>query len=125
MPAAEITVVVCTRNRAGVIGPCLEALAGQDMPPERFEVVVVDNGSTDGTAAVLRRWRDGDPSHRRVEEEHRTGLSRARNAGLAAAGAPIVAFIDDDARAAAGWVRRSRRASAAASPSAPWADRSS
>jgi glycosyltransferase involved in cell wall biosynthesis len=94
----RLTVVVCTRNRAHLLGACLSALDAVREPGVELQVLVVDNGSTDGTAGVL-----GAASGVDVVQEPEPGLSRARNAGLRAARAPIVAFIDDDARPLPGW----------------------
>ncbi|HEY3142537.1 MAG TPA: glycosyltransferase family A protein [Acidimicrobiales bacterium] len=92
------TVVVCTRNRRALLVDCLASLDGSD------DVVVVDNGSTDGTASWLARWAAEDPTRRQVVTEPVAGLSRARNAGVDAATGDIVLFLDDDALAPAGWV---------------------
>jgi glycosyltransferase involved in cell wall biosynthesis len=99
------SVVVCTRNRAGRLGDCLASLADQIATAGRtVEVVVVDNGSTDGTAGVVRGWCALDPGNRRHVSEPVAGLSRARNRGVAAARGEVVLFIDDDATAPRGWV---------------------
>jgi glycosyltransferase involved in cell wall biosynthesis len=93
---------VCTRNRERLLTACLASLEEQSLEREQYEVVVVDNASTDGTPALLRRWqaaRDG----RVAVCEPMVGLSAARNRGLAVAGGPIVAFLDDDALAAPAW----------------------
>lgn len=101
----DATVVVCTRNRAGRLRECLAHLALQAVPDDvRVEVVVVDNGSTDGTPETLARWCALDPRHRRSLTEPVAGLSRARNRGAAAAAGEVVLFIDDDAVAPRGWV---------------------
>jgi len=90
------SVVVPTRNRADRLDACLAALARQSLPAEQFEILVVDNGSTDGTAARIERWAELRPGLRRVDEPA-TGVSRARNAGIAAARGELLAFVDDDA----------------------------
>ena len=99
--AIDISVVVCTRNRAASLPATLASLAEQTLDAARFEVVVVDNGSTDGTAALLART----PGVRAVAEP-RVGLSAARNAGVSAAAGEVLAFIDDDAVARADWLAR-------------------
>lgn len=91
------SVVVCTRDRAEWLDGCLAALAEQDHPT--YEVVVVDNASRDDeTLRVARSW------SARYVREPRPGLDWARNRGLAAARAAIVAFTDDDARPEPAWL---------------------
>ena len=99
------TVVVCTRDRIELLPGCLESLEYQTLAArDRADLIVVDNGSTDGTGGWLTRWAARDPEHRTVVHEPVAGLSRARNAGLAAATGEVVLFIDDDAVAPRGWV---------------------
>jgi len=87
----RVSVIVPTYNRAHVLGESLASvLAERDVD---LEVVVVDDGSTDGTAAVLAGL--GDRRVRPVVRPH-AGIAAARNAGLAAARAPYIAFHDSD-----------------------------
>lgn len=90
-----ISVVVCTRNRARQIGEFLESVVALT-PPSRadWELVLIDNGSTDGTAEVAERYADRLPL--RVVREDRPGLSNARNAGVATAGGDYICWTDDD-----------------------------
>ncbi|MCU1485218.1 MAG: glycosyltransferase family 2 protein [Actinomycetia bacterium] len=92
-----IAVVVCTRDRPALLAESLAALAG-DLGAHD-ERVVVDSASVDreAIAAVARA------AGFRVVRVERPGLSRARNAGLAATTATVVAFTDDDCRVAPGW----------------------
>ena len=97
----KLSVVISTYNRADMLADTLGDLARQtDAPP--FEVVLVDDGSTDDTPGVARAGAE------RVALRHLTqdnqGLAAARNAGVAAAAAPIVAFLDDDVVVPPGWV---------------------
>src|SRR5213079_2603559 len=85
----KISVVVCTYNGASTIRDTLEALRDLDYPS--FEVIVVNDGSTDETPQIASNY-----PYRIINEENQ-GLSRARNTGIAAATGEIVAFIDDDA----------------------------
>ncbi len=96
--------VVCTRNRVDVLADCLASLARQEAPPDGFEVIAIDNGSTDGTAAYLRRWVAADPTRHRAIFEAELGLSGSRNRGVEAAHGEVVLFLDDDALADEGWV---------------------
>jgi glycosyltransferase involved in cell wall biosynthesis len=93
-----ISVVVCTRDRPLSLEHCLQALAQLDYPA--YEVVVVDNCSRDATVAqaVAR-------SGFRCVREDTPGLDWARNRGIKETKYDIVAFIDDDALAAPGWLR--------------------
>ena len=94
--AIGLTVVVCTLNRRDKLAQCLNALS-QLSCREPWQLVVVDNGSADGTLEWLRLW-SGDPGGGwpDVIHEPRRGTSRARNAGIRASRGSIVAFIDDD-----------------------------
>jgi glycosyltransferase involved in cell wall biosynthesis len=105
-PAGRVSasVVVCTRDRAAPLRRCLDALDEQLPIAGAIEVVVVDNGSSDGTAALLAEWSAAAPMRRRTLLEPTPGLSQARNTGVAAARHDVVLFIDDDAVAPRGWV---------------------
>ncbi len=92
----RVSVVVCSYNGARTIGQCLESLLALEYP--NFEVIVVDDGSTDATAEVVRRF-----GVRLIRTPNR-GLSAARNTGLAAATGDVVAYIDDDAYADPHWL---------------------
>jgi cellulose synthase/poly-beta-1,6-N-acetylglucosamine synthase-like glycosyltransferase len=98
------TIAVCTRNRAGVLAQCLECLDAQLVDPHEVEVLVVDNGSSDGTPDLVATWAAGGPGRRSLIEP-RVGLSHARNAALAASDAAVVLFVDDDALVPATWAR--------------------
>lgn len=98
----ELSVVLCTFNRSGLLPSALSALVAQvDAPP--YEVVVVDNNSTDETPQVAARFAAG--GRVRLVHEPVQGLSHARNRGVAEAAADILAFTDDDVRVAPTWVR--------------------
>ncbi|MBV9491325.1 MAG: glycosyltransferase [Verrucomicrobia bacterium] len=92
-----ISVIVCTHNGSRTIRECLGGLQRLDYPDA--EVIVVDDGSTDGTAAIARQF------HARVIATEHRGLAAARNTGLAAATGRIVAYIDDDAWPDLHWLK--------------------
>ena len=94
MSAVELSVVVPTYNRAALLDECLSALAAQERPEEPFEVVVVDDGSTDGTAAVLERHRPLLPL--RFERKANGGQASALNRGTELASGRFCLFLDDD-----------------------------
>lgn len=95
-----VSVVVPAFNEELYLGRCLEALARQTGPAERFEVIVVDNGSTDATAAIARRC------GALVLAEPRKGVACARQTGFEAAQAQIIASTDADAMVCSTWVAR-------------------
>jgi glycosyltransferase involved in cell wall biosynthesis len=94
----EVSVVVCTYGRATKLASCLEALARQTFRA-RAEVIVVDDGSTDSTAEVVSQF-----DVRLEQHDVNRGLAAARNTGIRAAVAPVVAFTDDDCVPAEGWL---------------------
>jgi glycosyltransferase involved in cell wall biosynthesis len=101
MPVA--TVVVCTHDRADVLGDAVAAAAAQAGANDA-EVLVVDNASTDGTPAVLAEMVLRHAPLVRVAREPRLGLSAARNRGLADARGDVVVYLDDDAVPRPGWL---------------------
>jgi len=88
-----VSVVMPVRNRAGVVEIALASLLEQTL--ERWELVVVDDGSTDDTVAVLEAWAARDPRIRVLQQEW-GGVCAARNTALAHARSPYVAFLDSD-----------------------------
>jgi glycosyltransferase involved in cell wall biosynthesis len=88
----EVSVVIPTHNRRRLLGQTLRSVLGQR--GVEFEVVVVDDGSTDGTAEAVAAL--GDPRVRLLRHEHPRGVATARNVGAAAARAAWVALLDDD-----------------------------
>lgn len=97
-----VSVVVCTRNRSDSLSACLDRLAAVTYPSVEF--VIVDNApSDDSTRVLVERYATGDRRFRYVREP-RPGLSRARNAGLAAARGRYLAYTDDDVAVDARWI---------------------
>jgi len=99
LPAAAVTVVICTHQRADSLARTLLSIVEQ-AAAANAEVIVIDNRSTDHTPAVVECF----PSVRYVHES-RLGLCHARNRGWREAQAPIIAYVDDDAVAAPGWLQ--------------------
>jgi len=97
------SVVVSTRNRADLLDRCLEALANQTVGNGDFEVIVVDNCSSDDTRSRVERWRATHPNIRYAFVPI-PSVSRARNAGIASSRGWIVAFLDDDAVPSINWL---------------------
>jgi len=92
-----ISVALASYNRRERLRGALTALARQTLAPERYELVVVLDGSTDGSAEMVRGL--DLPVELRIIEQDNAGLAAARNVGAAAARHPIVLFLDDDIEA--------------------------
>ena len=103
---AFATVLICTHNRATFLENALNSLARMQTTFS-WELLVVDNGSTDGTAELLRSRAPGFPVPLRHLYEPRLGKSIALNAGIASAAGSIVVFGDDDQEFPPDWVERS------------------
>ena len=102
MQAPAVSIVIPTRNRARYLAVALASLADQDFDAG-YEVLVVDDGSTDDTAAVVERAGD-----RYLGQPQARGLNAARNAGVGASVGAVIAFLDDDVFAPARWLRAVR-----------------
>ena len=99
----RFSIVIPARNEAGYLAATLRSLQTQDFAG-RYEVIVVDNGSTDETAAIARAW------DARLVTEERRGVCQARDAGTRAAGGEIVLSTDADTTHPADWLSRIDRA---------------
>jgi len=95
-----ISAIICTHNREQYLGAAIDSLLGQTMGS--YEIIVVDNASTDGTAEVVKSRLDDSRVHYVLEST--LGLSVARNTGAKAAKGQILAYLDDDAEASVGWL---------------------
>jgi len=107
--AMDVSVIICTRNRAASLDRTLASLQEVTIPAGlSCEILVVDNGSTDQTAKVVRKYSAARiPPWYVLESE--PGLSRARNAGVAASRGEIILFTDDDVVPAQDWLERMGR----------------
>jgi glycosyltransferase involved in cell wall biosynthesis len=106
-----VSVVIATRNRAALLAQTLDALAGQRLPREAFDIVVADNCSTDDTRAVVAAFAHGGgapPVHYLYVAE--PGKSCAVNSALAHARGVLVAFTDDDVLPSPEWLPALARA---------------
>jgi glycosyltransferase involved in cell wall biosynthesis len=90
------TIQLCTYNRAKLLERVLEACFEQTIPENAYEVVVVDDGSTDETVAVLEQARERARCRFTVVSQSNSGLAKARNAGIDRASGERIVFIDDD-----------------------------
>jgi glycosyltransferase involved in cell wall biosynthesis len=95
--SAAASIVVPTRNRAGYLRVCLDSMCAQQVDAP-FEVIVVDDGSTDATPAVAAA------KGAKLVSTEASGPNAARNAGVRAAEGELVVFVDDDVDAPPGWL---------------------
>ncbi len=101
-----VSVVICTYNRDKFIVEALNCLALQTLSADLFEIIVVDNNSTDKTAVIVQKFIAGHPQlNCRYVLEKNKGLSFARNRGIQEARAPVITYIDDDAEATPGFLQ--------------------
>ena len=100
----DLSVVIAARDVATTLGEQLDALLAQEWNG-RWEIVVVDNGSTDGTAALVEEYAGRDSRVRLVRAADGSGPSYARNVGFAAAASDSIASCDGDDVVAPGWVQ--------------------
>lgn len=103
----EIAVIICSYNRARHIVGAMDSLYSQTVSRERYEVIVVDNNSTDDTGDVCDKYIREHPDYDiRYFTENRQGSSHARNKGARESSAPLLAFMDDDAVAETDFIER-------------------
>lgn len=94
MTAPSVSVLIPVYNRSGCVGAAIESVLAQSLPD--FELLVVDDGSTDGSPAVVEDFARRDPRVVPMRNPGRPGPASARNAGLRRARGEFVAFLDSD-----------------------------
>lgn len=105
------SVLIPTHNRPRLLRACVESVLAQTFPPERFEILVVDDGSRLPAARVLRDYLDG--GRVRVLRQPQQGWAVARQLGAREARGEILVFLDDDCRAPEAWLEAYARVYAA------------
>jgi glycosyltransferase involved in cell wall biosynthesis len=103
MPIVSVT--ICTYDRAEVLGAAIESLCHQAVSTGCFEIIIVDNGSTNPIAKLVGYYQTRYPKHSiKLVNETRQGLGYARNQALSQAHGEYIAYIDDDARVESHWL---------------------
>jgi len=105
----DISVVIATYNRASILPTALQSILNQDSTDATYEVVLVDNNSTDNTPEVAGSFITQAKGRLRYILEARQGVSYARNAAIERSRAPIIAFFDDDVQVAPNWIATIKR----------------
>src|SRR5688572_16665729 len=101
-----VTIILCTYNRAPSLRLALQSLVSQSFEKSAYEIVVVDNASTDNTSALIKAFqRDNSSSDITLVVESKQGLAYARNTGCKMARGHYLAFIDDDCIASEDWLQ--------------------
>jgi glucosyl-dolichyl phosphate glucuronosyltransferase len=98
-----LSIVVCTHNRADLARDAITSVLEQDFPKDEYELLIVDNASTDHTREMAREFCDAYPNVRYILETN-IGLSYARNRGWQEAHGEYVGYLDDDAKALSKWL---------------------
>lgn len=114
----EITGIICTHNRERYLEQCILSLLEQSLDAHRYEILVVDNGSTDSTREICDKFIDRP--HFRYVFEPVLGLSQSRNTGWKEAKGEYVGYIDDDATADHRWFENALLAFHSSSPEPEW-----
>ena len=100
----DISAVITTYNRSEMLAAALEPLLSQNAGGVRYEVIVVDNNSTDNTRATVEAFIAKGHANLRYVFEPKQGIAHGRNAGIAAAQGDIIAFTDDDVTVTDNWI---------------------
>jgi len=99
-----VSVVICTYNRRSLLRECLTSLFSQAYPKDDYEIIVVDDGSTDGTEALLQETAANPAPRFRHFRQDNKGSATARNLGIGNAQGRVIASIDDDCVATESWI---------------------
>lgn len=106
----DISIVISTYNRCGLLPIALDSVLAQQTDEVRYELIVVDNNSTDDTRGVVESYIGRGITNLRYVFEGKQGIAHGRNAGIINARAPIIAYTDDDVHVAPDWTAQIKRA---------------
>jgi len=106
----DVSIIISTYNRCEVLRGALERMLAQEAGGINYEVIAVDNNSTDDTRGVIESLITRGHDNLKYLFEPRQGVSYGRNSGMKAARAPIFAFTDDDVRVSPDWIGKIKRA---------------
>lgn len=101
----DVDVIVCTYNRATQLANLLRGLKAQTTPCDLFRILIIDDGSSDGTQELCRSHSNLLPNLKYERAKQNGGLSNARNIGLSLSTAPFVLFTDDDCVPHPDWIK--------------------
>ena len=101
----KVSIIICTYNRSKLLKETLQSVQNQDFQSDQYEIIVVDNNSTDDTKDVVAEMAKASPVSTGYVFEYMQGLSNARNAGINNSEGEIIVFTDDDVEAERSWLR--------------------
>src|SRR6266498_196465 len=104
MTETLVSVIIPTHNRSGFIERAFTSLVEQEYPKDKFEIIVIDDGSNDRTPEILERFRKQHAFFRYLSQANK-GPAAARNLGIRQANGEIILLMDDDCIAATTWAR--------------------
>lgn len=102
MKEVDLSVIICTLNRCALLKKCLQSLGDQKCAPWVFEIIVVDNGSTDGTRSTVEDFLNRGLNVKYIFDSQKC-IGHTRNVGLSSSQGRYVAYLDDDVIACATW----------------------
>lgn len=108
--ANEVSVIVCTFNRSGLLKRLLEALSYQTASTDLFEIIVMDDGSTDNTGETCERMMSRLPNMKYIHLDRNSGLSEAGNQAIKIASGEHLLFTDDDCIPDKEWIEKMHEA---------------
>jgi glycosyltransferase involved in cell wall biosynthesis len=101
----KVTVIICTHNRSKKLLDTLIALENQTISKDEFELIVVDDGSTDDTPEILNKFKQNSSINVRIYNQKDSGLAVSRNNALQYAKGTIIAMTDDDCVPDKNWLK--------------------
>ncbi len=101
----KFSIIIPTFNRKDLLEMCLRSLLAQNFPADEYEIIVIDDGSDDGTEALLVRYSKDNASLRHFRTDH-SGPGRARNKGMEEASGKFIVFTDDDCVVGRDWLKK-------------------
>jgi glucosyl-dolichyl phosphate glucuronosyltransferase len=101
----QASIIICTYNRASYLSCLLNSLSEQTFPSDKFEIVLVNDGSTDNSDEIIRQYQNKFSHLKYIQKHSNTGLASAANDGILSATSEILLFTDDDCKPSPDWVQ--------------------
>src|SRR5207247_3182506 len=101
----KISVVIPTKNRSALLAETIDRVESQTIPGDHYEVLVIDNASTDDTRAILEQ-KAGIYPNLKFDFQKKPGAAATRNVGIRLANSDLILFIDDECRPSLRWFRQ-------------------